>query len=212
MSEAFCHLLDKVVAYLLIPRTKRVDIVSAELQRIVAPVALLGVEHKRKPRLRQPPVDGGSGNILRAEPFKKALHGIIMSMESRIVYYHLCRLKVKRSRNAEMLAVAHGSHGKIMLFGKRTGKNITAAGTYRRASHHIPPIVLLGIGAAPAHIGGKHIGRHAKLPAVAALHKCGVGKHHRRVGRRKCVVVTAVGAHLVHRILQQIRRSESGGR
>lgn len=103
-----------------------------------------------------------------------------------------------------MPSVAHRHNRQLMLLRERAGKYVRTPRANRRAGHHVPPIVLPRERAAPARVGGKHVGGKPPLPAVAALHKRRVGEKNRRVGRRERMEIAMVGTLLAHGVLQQI--------
>lgn len=70
-----------------------------------------------------------------------------------------------------MFVTGQRTEGQVVLLGKRTGEDIGTADTHGGSGGHIPPVVLLGIRAAPSYIGRYGIRRDTPFPTVTALDK-----------------------------------------
>ena len=88
MAELPGHALNQTAPHFHIPRLQHVDISSAKLHGIVAPVALFGIKHQSNPGIRQTAVGHRGRDKIATKPAEKLLGSIVVYMKSRVVNYH----------------------------------------------------------------------------------------------------------------------------
>ena len=92
-----------------------------------------------------------------------------------------------------MLVAGNRTDRQVMLFSERAGEDISTSGTQCGSGSYIPPVVLLGIRAAPSYIGGYGISRYTPFPTITALYKGCSGEGDGGVHGRERMVIAAVG-------------------
>lgn len=109
-----------------------------------------------------------------------------------------CYLKHETSTDAiAFFTEGCGGDGKVGLSGEGTRVDERTARSYRGSRCHVPPVMTLGIGAAPCHIRADGIGRDSSFPSIAPHKICGTAESHCGMGAGKGVMTAAVGALLL---------------